>query len=148
LRRQGGAWDPRGWISCPFYFRFEPWKRTAKGNTKEAKAVPPPPPPWFPPLDSLFRGAPSARNDQRGKPIPTSASKAKFFSPSWSLGEWRKPFVVCPLGHSLCIDLFLPWPSARAAAACPLWPLPGWASAREQKPWWWFWISGPGKSRA
>src|ERR1035438_5237031 len=77
-----GAWDPRGGFHAPLYFRFETWKRTAKGNTKEAKAVPPHPPPWFPPLDSLFRGAPSARNDQRGKPIPTTARKAKMFSPT------------------------------------------------------------------
>ncbi|HEY5039252.1 MAG TPA: hypothetical protein VIJ93_09300, partial [bacterium] len=80
------------------------------------------PPPWFPPLESLFRGAPMTRNDQRGKPIPTTARKAKLFSPTWSLGEWRKPSVVCPLGHSLCSFLFSPWPPARAAAACPLWP--------------------------
>src|ERR1039458_3408639 len=60
-----GAWDPRGGFHAPLYFRFETWKRTAKGNTKEAKAVPPPPPPWFPPLESLFRGAPSARSEER-----------------------------------------------------------------------------------
>jgi hypothetical protein len=70
--------------------------------------VPPHPPPWFPPLESPFRGAPSARNGQRGKPIPTSARKAKWFSPSWSLGEWRKPSVVCPLGHGLCSLFFSP----------------------------------------
>jgi hypothetical protein len=132
----------------PFLFSFRAVEANSERKHQGGKGSAATPPPWFPPLESPFRGAPSARNDQRGKPIPTSASKAKFFSPSWSLGEWRKPFVVCPSGHSLCIDLFLPWPSARAAAACPSWPLPCGASAREQKPWWWFWISGPGKARA
>ena|ERR1035441_5651853 len=98
---------------------FEAWKQTAKGNTKEAKAVPPPPPPWFPPLDSLFRGAPSARNDQRGKPIPTTARKAMLFSPTWSLGEWRNPFVACPSGHGLCSILFSLAPAAKER---PRWP--------------------------
>src|ERR1035438_9453643 len=115
----------RSGFHAPFYFRFffEAWKRTTKGNTKEAKAVPPPPPPWFPPLDSSFRGAPSARNDQRGKPIPTSARKANLFSPTWSLGEWRNPFVACPSGHSLCSFLFSPWPAGRERPRpSPRWP--------------------------
>jgi hypothetical protein len=132
---------------APFYFRFEAWKRTAKGNTKEAKEVPPPPPPWFPPLDSSFRGAPSARNDQRGKPIPTTARKAKCSRLRGPWGSGANRFVVCPLGHVLCSLLFSPLAGGRTTwpRPSPLCPAMAGLGAKAGK---WLWVSGPEEPRA
>jgi hypothetical protein len=57
--------------------------------------MPPYPPPWFPPLESLFRGAPIPMNPQRGKPILPNTNG--FFECVGSLlGEPARPTVPGP----------------------------------------------------
>jgi hypothetical protein len=57
--------------------------RPARGLRGGGKGRAAPPPPWFPPLEPLFRGAPSSkRNPQGGTPI----RHARLISASLSLG--------------------------------------------------------------
>lgn len=62
-----------------------------------------------------FQGTPKGGNPS----FSTESLEAR-----WSLfwGKGANHCVVCPSGHVLCSLLFSPWPPARAAAACPLWP--------------------------
>ena len=53
----------------------------------------------------------------KGETHPHCGEKGKVFSPTWSLGEWRKPSVVCPLGHILCKSFFFPLTDGQKAAA-------------------------------
>ncbi len=102
---------------APFYFRFEAWKPTANGRTKVSKAAPPIPPPWFPPLESLFRGAPFPRNAQRGKPILLHRNFGSSVEPL--LGERRKPLRGLPFGSRPLQLVIFPSPTANRG---PRWP--------------------------
>lgn len=126
-----------------FYFRVGAWKRTTKGNIKVSKGSAATPPPWFPPLESPFRGAPSARNGQRGKPIPTSAGKAIWCPPSWTLGAWRKPLRGLPFGSQPLQSFFFPLTVGQERAAVA--PAAG-RCRPGAKAVWRLWVSVPEKT--
>lgn len=44
-------------------------------ETARSKAEPPKPPPWFPPLESLFRGAPVFKESPKGETHPSQRSR-------------------------------------------------------------------------
>ena len=104
--------------------------------------MPPIPPPWFPPLESLFRGAPIPRNAQRGKPILLHRKFGSSVEPL--LGERRKPLRGLPFGSRPLQFFIFTLAGGKVGRGLPLvavWPVgprPG-GDDRVR----WFWISWP-----
>jgi hypothetical protein len=72
------------------------------------------------PLWNPSSEAPPYKVRPKGETHPSPPLESKSVEPL--LGERRKPLRGLPCGARFLKDLFSPWPSARAAAACPLWP--------------------------
>jgi hypothetical protein len=130
LRWRGRAWDPQGWISCPFYFRFVAWKRTTKGNTKEAKAVPPLPRLGFPLWNPSSEAPPRQGMTKGGNPSPLRRVRQIFSRLRGPWGSGANPSWFALRGTAFALIYFYPGrrqerPRPAPCGRCPVGHQPG-----------------------